>query len=183
MKKTAVVLLLSTIVAAPAFADNSGWYAGLTAGTSRSSTPNGTTLTDSSKTVGSVLGGYQFDNNWGVEGEYAGAGEITDISGMNSKAYAWSLKAIGTLPLSDVFGLYGKLGYANTKTTVSDPRAAYSGATRSAVTYGLGLKYAATSAVDIRLGWDRYGAAINNVLIGKDDYHSNIYSVGVVYKF
>ncbi len=183
MKKIAIAALLSAAVAAPAFAADEGGYAGLTVGTARSSTPNGANLTNSSKTVGSILGGYQFDKNWAIEGEYTGAGSITDISGMTSKADAWSLKAAGTLPLSDIFSLYGKLGYASTKTSVSGVITTSAGATRSAATYGLGLKYAATSSVDLRLGWDRYGAAINNVKLGKINYNSNIYSLGAVVKF
>jgi OmpA-OmpF porin, OOP family len=189
MKKIAAVLLLSSAVAAPAFADNSGFYAGIDVGTARSGTPNNVSAAPSiskNRTVAGVLGGYQFNQYWGVEAQYTGAGKVDASQGATSssaKADAWGLDAVGTLPLSDTFSLYGKLGVASTKTSVSSTvPPGITGATRTAATYGAGLQYNASSSIGIRLGWDRYGARTTKAG-ANSDYNSNVYSIGALYKF
>ena len=191
MKKIAIAALLSAAVAAPAFAADNGFYVGVDVG--RSSTGNpypGIPMTKSSDTVGGIFAGYQFTKNWGAEVFYTGAGKFaatsaTGITG-NGKADVWGLVGTGTLPLSDAFSLYGKLGYASAKTTTSIPAGfALTGATRGAATYGLGAVYNVTPAVGIRLGWDRYAAATQSgtVLGAKDNFNVNVYSLGATYKF
>lgn len=189
MKKIIAVLLLSTAVAAPTFAADDGFYAGVTLGRSNTDNPYiGTTTTKDTDTVAGILGGYQYTKNWGVEAFYTGAGKLTSTGGGSvgtSKADAWGLVGVGTLPLSDAFSLYGKLGYASTKTSASSAPAGLAGATRKAATYGLGGVYNATPAIGIRFGWDRYAAATlgGNVTGVKDNFNSNVYSLGAVFKF
>ena len=189
MRKIAAVLLLSTAVAAPAFAADNGPYAGVTLGRSKTNNPYpGTTMTKSTDTVLGVLGGYQFSRSLGAEVFYTGAGKFAATGGGGSgsgKADVWGVNAVGTLPLSDAFSLYGKLGYARTKTSASSVPAGLTGATRSAVTYGLGGVFNVNQSIGIRLGWDRYAAATanGNVTGVKDNFNSNVYSLGAVFKF
>jgi opacity protein-like surface antigen len=84
------------------------------------------------------------------------------------------------MPMSDTLSLYGKLGYASTKTSISGGGA--TGATRGAATYGLGLQYNVSPAVGIRFGWDRYGAAVNSGGV-KSNFNANVVGVGAVMKF
>lgn len=186
MKKIAIAALLSAIVAAPAFAADTGGYAGVTLGQARTGTvAPGAVMTKSNDTVYGILGGYQFDNNWGAEAFYTGAGKWAATSAgvpASGKADAWGVVAVGTLPLSDAFSLYGKLGYASTKTKANSPTLDLS-ATRNAATYGLGGTYNVNPSVGIRLGWDRYGTAINTAALGKVNNNSNVYSLGAVFKF
>jgi OmpA-OmpF porin, OOP family len=184
---SAALLLAAIATSAPAFAADTGFYAGLDAGIARAGNPDpAATSTSNSKAVAGILGGYQFSKNWGIEGKYTGAGEVDTVNAAggvaNVKADALSLSGVGTLPLSDSFSLYGKLGYASTKTSVSSSSGA-GGATRSAPTYGLGILYNVNAQIGVRLGWDRYGAAEINGAGAKQDYNSNVYAVGVVYKF
>lgn len=185
MKKIAAVLLLSTAVAAPVFAADTGLYAGVTLG--RSNTGDvapGVAMTKSTDTVLGVLGGYQITKNWGAEAFYTGAGKWAATSAgvpASGKADAWGVVAVGTLPLSDTFSLYGKLGYASTKTKANSPTMDLS-ATRNAATYGLGAQYNVNQAIGIRFGWDRYGAAVNTN-VGKVNNNANVYSLGGVFKF
>lgn len=188
MKKIAAVLLLSCVVAAPAFAADSGFYAGVTVG--RSSTGNiatNTIMTKSSDTVAGILAGYQFTENWGIEAQYTGAGKFAATTGavnVTGKADTFAVAATGTLPMSDTFSLYGKLGAASTKTSLSEvPAAGDTGATRTALTIGLGLQYNVTPTVGIRAGWDRYGAAWQSATGQKGNFNTNVYSVGAVFKF
>ena len=192
MKKIAIAALLSSFVAAPAFAADEGLYAGVTLGTARTGTvlPAGG-MTKSSDTVLGILGGYQFTKNWGIEGFYTGAGKWalgTAANGASGKADAWGISGVGTLPVSDAFSVYGKLGYASTKTKATGVAAGVAGdmsATRGAITYGLGGVYNVNQSVGIRFGWDRYAAAtVNGTAVGvKDNYNSNVYSLGAVFKF
>ncbi len=187
MKKIAAALLLSTVVAAPAFAADEGFYAGVTLGRSNTGNPfSNATLTKDTDTVAGILAGYQFTKNWGVEAFYTGAGKFTAVVGTNTsngKSDAWGINAVGTLPLSDAFSLYGKLGYASTKTSASSTLGDVTSATRGAATVGLGGVYNVSPAIGIRFGWDRYGAAVNTTASGKANFNSNVYSLGAVFKF
>ena len=181
MKKIAAALLLSSAVAAPAFAADEGFYAGLNLGRASVSTPSGTVLTKKNDTVYGVIAGYQFNQNWGVEAQYTGAGKFATTT-FSGKADTLSVAAIGTMPVSDTVSLYGKLGFASTKSKVSGT--GYTGASRSAATYGLGVQYNATPAVGIRFGWDRFGATITDTAVGaKHNFNSDVVGVAAVVKF
>lgn len=197
MKKIALAALLSAIAATPAFAADEGFYAGLTLGQSRTSTivPS-VSMTKSTDTVYGVLGGYQFTKNWGAEAFFTGAGKFRAVNASNTQAASgktdvWGIVGTGTLPLSDSFSLYGKLGYASAKTSASSyviatgAATALTGATRGAVTYGLGATYNATPSVGIRFGWDRYAAATQNgsAIGAKDNFNADTYTLGAVFKF
>lgn len=184
MKKIAAVLLLSTAVAAPAFAAGNGLYAGVDLGRSSTSTPAVATIGASTKSTDTVFGallGYQFNQNVGVEAKFAGAGKFSTAS-TSAKADAFGVSVVGTMPMNDTLGLYGKLGYARTKSSVTSLVAGVTGATRGAATYGLGLQYNVSSAIGVRFGLDRYGAAITSAG-AKQNYNSNVWSVGAVFKF
>lgn len=200
MKKIAIAAMLSAVVAAPAFAADDGFYAGVNLGRSNTSALPGAIMTKSNDTVYGILGGYQFTKNWGAEAFYTGAGKWTAVDAnpatktANGKADTWGIVGTGTLPLSDSFSLYGKLGYASTKTSVSCATVAGAAcgaggptnATRGAATYGLGATYNVTPAIGIRFGWDRYGAAVTNAVNtggAKSNYNSNVYSLAAVFKF
>ncbi len=187
-----MVGLCATLVSGIALADDSGFYAGVTAGRSSTSTPPNLVLSKSTDTVLGALGGYQFTKNWGVEafytegGKYSGRNLAGTVLG-SGNADIWGVDAVGMLPLSDAFSLYGKLGVASVNGSVSTaPTSTLTGANRTAVTYGLGGQYNVTPSFGVRLGWDRYGAETSGatgVVGSKDHYNINIYSLGAVFKF
>jgi OmpA-OmpF porin, OOP family len=180
MKKIATALLLSTVVAAPAFAADAGFYAGVTLGSGRISVPAALgAATKNSDTIYGGLVGYQLDQNWGVEAQYTGIGKFATATG-SGKADALGVTAVGTLPLSDAFSLYGKLGFAQVSGKSST--GTLSNANRTSATYGLGVQYNAAPNVGIRFGWDRFGAAVNKAGV-KQNFDSNVYTVGAVFKF
>ncbi len=189
MKKFIAAALLSTVVATPVFAADSGGYAGVTLGRSKTDNPvAGTITTKDTDTVGGILLGYQFTKNWGAEVFYTSAGKLdyTDpgVGTVSGKANALGINAVGTAPISDAFSLYAKLGYASTKVDVSsnpaDPTVV--GERRGSVTGGVGALYNVSKDVGIRLGWDTYELAIKcgGVL---DKGKSNVWSMGAVFKF
>ena len=197
MKKTLAIALLSAI-AATAFAADSGFYAGVNLGQSKTgnyipSIPQ----TKSSDTAVGVLAGYQFSKNWGMEAFYTDAGKfgIADATGtLSGKTSVLGVAAVGTLPLSDAFSLYAKLGYAQAKasaTVVPTPTGGGAArdlsASRSAATYGLGGVYNVSPAVGIRFGWDRYAAAAldatNGAIPVTANFNVDVYSLGAIFKF
>jgi OOP family OmpA-OmpF porin len=183
MKKIAAVVLLATVVAAPAFAADEGFYAGVTLGSGK---PNvtpvaGAVLSKTSNFVYGGLLGYQYNKNLATEIGYGGVGKATDVAGNTVKGDALSLVAVGTLPLSDGFSLLGKLGVSSAKTT-SSGAATNLGASRTGLTYGIGAQYNVSDNLGLRVSYDRYPVATTNAGV-KTNANANVMNVGVVYKF
>lgn len=194
MKKILVAALLSTFVAAPAFAApngngaDSGAYGGVTVGQSKTESPVGYVSTDDTDTVGSIFVGYQYTKNWGVEVFYAQVGKQTvqnagaTVTG-SGDSDAFGINVVGTAPLNDDFSLYGKLGYARTNTDfATSPAGNIVGRDLSSVTGGVGAQYNINKKVGIRFGWDTYEVS---TLVGaaEDKFWNDVWSVGVVFKF
>lgn len=182
MKKIAAAVLLSAVVAAPAFAADEGFYAGITLGNGKPGvTPTALAVSKSSNFIYGGLAGYQYNKNLAVEVQFTGAGKATDVAGNTTKADALSLAAVGLLPLNDSFELLGKLGVASTKTS-SSAGATNLGASRTGLTYGIGAQYNVTQNLGLRLVWDRYAVATSNAGV-KSNANANVMTVGAVYKF
>lgn len=188
MKKFLAVALLSTVAAAPVFAAESGAYAGITVGRSKADNPFArTTATKDTDTVGGILVGYQYTKNWGVEVFYTGVGklEVTDPTTggtLSGKGDALGINVVGTAPISDVFSLYAKLGYASIKTNISTTDPTIIGERRGSVTGGLGAQYNVSKDVGIRLGWDTYELAVKQGT-AQAKPKTNVWSMGVMFKF
>lgn len=195
MKKIAAVAIISAFVSIPAFAADTGYFVGVKLGRTDRSSPSTANMimTKSTDTVGGIFGGYQFTKNWGVEGFYTGAGRVAARNAANTatasrKTDVLGVSVVGTLPVHDVFSVYGKLGFASAKTSTSSTSTTPStlaGKTRNAATYGFGGKFNVTPAVDILLGWDRYyasttgGTGVAGVV---ENFRSDVYSVGAAFK-
>lgn len=182
MKKITAALLLTTAVAAApaAFAADNGYYAGLTLGSATTSAPAAAGVTTKkTDTPYGIVGGYQYNKNLAVEVAYTGAGRYRTAT-TSVKADALSIAAVGTMPLSDTFGLYGKLGFANVSSKAVG--AGTGNVSRTSATYGVGVQYNASQNIGIRFGYDRYGAAVNlnNV---KQNYNVNVWGIAAIYKF
>jgi OOP family OmpA-OmpF porin len=188
MKKITAVLLLSAI-ATPAFsadassAADQGFYAGVTVGSSSTNNTIGAqTLT---KTNGGVYGGllgYQLNKNFAVEAQYTGASKF-EYAPVTGKSDAFSLTAVGIIPLSNEFSMYGKLGFASTRSSLTNNTALSTGANRSAATYGIGAQYNVTPAIGVRLGWDAYGSALIDNAGLTQKFNSSTVTVGAIFKF
>jgi OOP family OmpA-OmpF porin len=188
INKYSVALSLSALLAcSPVWAGGAsdhGIYAGFGVGKGKPdiSAVAPDTLSKNSSTVADGLLGYKFNKNLAVEGQYSGGGKVTSATGGTAKADAASLSAVGMLPVGEKFDLYGKLGYANTKTKTSNFGA--NGASRSAPTYGLGAQYNISPMVGLRLGWDHYGVATADAITGaKNNANDNVTSLNAVFNF
>lgn len=181
MKKIAAVVLLSTVVATPVFAADEGFYAGFNVGRTTSNVTVTGAATANKATVAGILAGYQYNKNLAIEVEYTGAGKFNSPGNLTGKTDALSLSAVGIMPMSDAFSVYGKLGLARTTTTAT--AAAATGKSRTGLTYGLGLQYNVTPAVGIRAGYDRYDSEITGAGVTGGKFSNNKWSVGAVFKF
>ncbi len=182
MKKIAAALLLS-VIAAPAFSADYGYYAGIDAGRSKADSSIGSTaLTKTTDTSYGILLGYQFDQNFAFEAQYTSLGDF-EADYFTGKNEVLALAIVGIVPVADAFSLYAKLGYANTRSSLSSNVTAASGTNRSDVTYGVGAQYDLTPAVGMRLGWDQYGAAIKDGSGNSRNFKVSNWNLGAIFKF
>lgn len=185
MSRQHVIKLLvnSLLLSFPLLAGAEGWYGGLNLGVGMPNlkTPNG--VDKDSQSVAGVVAGYKFNPYFAVEGQYTGTGKVTDNVSGSVKADALSLTAVGIVPLNDAFDVYGKLGVASSKTTVSSGLGTYHDASKTAATYGLGAEYHFDKALSMRVGWDHYQAEVDVSGAGSKSFDSNVTSVGFLYQF
>jgi OOP family OmpA-OmpF porin len=93
--------------------------------------------------------GFKVNQNIAVE---AGFNRLADVDedGANLTADQTSISVIGTLPLSNGFSAFGRLGYNEVKAKISYDGESESGKDDGAV-YGLGLGYAFSPAITGRV--------------------------------
>lgn len=207
---TLSLLVLATIASpfAAFAADDSGWYGGLNLGQSRAKIDDSritssllgagftaVSIVDDDRDAGyKIFGGYQFNQNFAVEGGYFNLGEFGFIATTvpagtltgRIKLQGINLDAVGTLPLTEKFSVFGRVGvnYAEAKdtfrgtgaVTVTNPNPSKRDTN---VKYGLGLQYAFTESLAMRAEAERY--RINDAVGNKGDI--DLLSIGLIYRF
>jgi OOP family OmpA-OmpF porin len=206
--KTAGTLgLVGCVVMNSAFAaDDTFWYVGGNIGQSRAKIDDaritpllpGATISDDNKgNAFKLLGGYQFNRNFAVEGGYFNLGEFgytattapTLAATLNGKIklQGLNLDAVGMLPMGDKFSVFGRVGmqYAQAKDTFTSTGAAPTPAnpnpSKNALNYkvGVGAQYDFNRSLGMRVEAERY--RIDDAVNNKGDI--NMYSLGLVYRF
>lgn len=205
----ALSLVILTLLASPlATAADEGWYVGASAGQTRAdlnfnaanitALPPGVSITnsyyDNRDTGFKLFGGYQLNTNFAVEvgrfdlGDFGFTADASPlgISEGDFEIDGWFLDLVGTVPLTTKLDLIGRAGF-NHAYTVSHMRGIGSvPSTRPTIRgsdsntkLGLGLQYALTDNLDLRLEAERYH--LDEPVINKGDV--DMVSVGVVYRF
>jgi OOP family OmpA-OmpF porin len=192
-------LALISVINSVAFAeDTSGgrWYVGGGLGAATgldmcsAFNPGFTTVPgscDKSEFAGKVYGGYKFNKYLGAEGALVYLGTATATGTFlgvptTSDVYAGGLElaGTGTVPITDQFGILGKLGvlfwgmHSEVGTGFERDENGTSFAT------GAGLKYDITKHVGIRLEWERFWG-VGNSTIGESDV--DLFTIGGLYRF
>lgn len=195
MKKHLYVLALAAAFgASAAYAAPPGFYAGASIGQSESSDFPGSnpdpglaalgltssTTTDDSDTVWKAFAGYRFSPYFAIEGAYTDLGEAsagTTITapvagGLNTtvESDAWTLSALGILPLTPNFSLFGRAGINHWDMDISTVGAG-SGTIATASSsddgtdwvYGAGGMFALTPNLSLRAEWERYELDDNDI--------------------
>jgi OOP family OmpA-OmpF porin len=197
----ALACLSSVALAQAKMGGDAGWYVGAHIGQSSTSF-NGTDFpsvaassrtTDEHDTAWKLLLGYNFDQNWALEGFYTSLGEpkvkysglpdpVTGLATVGGEFRmrndAWGIAVKGTLPVHQQWDIYGRLGWTynraemNASFTASNdwlgtgaPVTASWGSSenRSDVLLGIGVEWKPQKNWGIRLEYENYGGFGNNL--------------------
>ena len=179
---SALALALGTAtgaaVAAPG--SNSGFYLSGDLGQSRNnlSSPTSPAVgTDKRGTVYGISGGYQFNPHFATELSVQRLG-THGIGSSEAKTTAYSLDAIGRLPVNDKFSVYGRLGASHLDRKFSGIQAQDSH--RVGFKLGLGAEYALDKNWSLRTELTRYNKA---PVVSTYGEHMNTWTAGVKYSF
>lgn len=202
--KTAGFLLLATL-GNPLMAEtttdySSGWYIGGNIGTSTANidedeiTQNLTnpSYSDDESDLGyKLFGGYQFNENFALEGGYFNLGKFdyslstgTGTADGSIEVMGLNLDIVGILPITENFSAFARVGatYAQAEDSfggtlfVTDPNPKEESLNYK---FGAGLQYAITDAVGVRLEAERY--RIDDAV--GDDGDIDLVSIGLTYRF
>lgn len=202
-------LLTLALMAAPfAMAQDAGWYGGANIGQSNASIDDArisndllgsglatTSIDDNDRDRGfKLFGGYQVNKYFAVEAGYFDLGQFGFVANTapagslsgNIKIRGLNLDAVGTLPITEKFSAFGRIGVAYAHT---DGNFAGTGAVNvlnpspserdTNLKVGLGVQYAMTDALSLRAEIERY--RINDAVGNKGDV--DMASIGLVYRF
>lgn len=144
-------------------------------------TANGSS--DGYKASGKLFGGYEFDKTWGVEAGYTDFRKSDYNYTLNGAAghatsdgHSFYVAGKASVPLNDQFSLFGKLGAARNKATLSD--AVFHNDYSKTEAYGaLGGQYNLNKQVALTLEYERYGKSRD---FGAK---SDVWTVGARYSF
>lgn len=205
----ALSLLTLALFASPmALAQQSGWYGGANVGRTGAEIDdariasgllgqgfNTSSIDDRDRSNGfKLFGGYQLSPYFALEGGYFDLGKIGytahtvpegTLNG-EMRVKGLNLDLVGTLPLTGKLSAIGRIGvnYARANdrfsstgaVNVSNPTASKNGTNAK---YGVGLNYAFSDAIAMRLEVERY--RVNDAIGNKGDI--DMVSVGLVYRF
>lgn len=201
-------MTLPVIAGSVARADDADWYIGGNVGQSRAKIDNTrivnglttqgiatTTVRDDDRHFAfKVFGGYEFNKYFALEAGYFDLGrfgftaDTVPAAGLTGKIKlnGMNADAVGTLPLTDKFSAFARVGY--TYSYAKDNFAGYgaiivrdpeSNRHSSNYKFGVGLQYAVTTSFGLRAEAERY--RVNDAVGNKGDV--DFFSAGAVYRF
>jgi OmpA-OmpF porin, OOP family len=194
VRKSVVAGLVAAgvLAAGPVLAQQSGsgWYVGGAIGQSEAGgwcdDPGfpGVSITscDDKDTAYKAFVGYRINRNFAVEGSYVNFGKArgtvnfggSSVS-VDAKSDGFGIAALGILPLSDQFELFGKLGFmrGDSEADVTIGGSTFKvGSSGTELHYGVGGIYNLSRNLGIRAEWE-------NV----DDADLSVLSIGLQYRF
>jgi OOP family OmpA-OmpF porin len=163
-KKIAFAATLAILASSAFAAEKPSFYAGADIGSTKIDG-----ISDRQTSFGGFIG-YQFHENFAVEGGYRRLADFDVIKGANLTLDQAAVSVIGTLPLSSGFNVFGRLGYNRVEAT-GNAGSFSSTASDTGVLYGVGLGYAFNAKISARVEVQKPSSDSSNV------------SVGVSYKF
>ena len=147
------------------------YYFGGTIGPSNgSSYCSGASNCEDSDTAWKVFGGYRLSERFSAEAAYVSLGDLHK-DGENSDISAYTANAVGTMPISEQFDVFGKLGVMRWSSNNTDQDENGFG-----VTYGVGAKMHLNETTNLRAEWEKFPGIDTS---SSDDTDVNMLSVGV----
>jgi OOP family OmpA-OmpF porin len=184
---TAALVALG-VASTPVLSQDGGWIFGAGGGQARAKTgcpeafiPGFTC--DDSGSAWRVFGGYQFNPYIGYEVGYADFRKVTEQSSAGVTATfdanAIDIVFVGTIPFSQQFSLFGKIGVFrwDLDVTVTGTASGTNNAKGKNMTYGFGAKYNFTRNFALRLERQRYLDVGEESVTGKSDINVDLLSV------
>jgi opacity protein-like surface antigen len=131
-----------------------------------------------------IFGGYEFNQNVGIEAGYTNFGSTDFSRSANGQSVSGSTKGYGTyiagkynLPINEQFSAYGKLGLAYSERKYSNSLGMNYNDHDTGAYAGLGVQYNVKQNVALTAEYERYGKK-------KDSgAKANVWTVGVKYGF
>ncbi|OGA94789.1 MAG: flagellar motor protein MotB [Burkholderiales bacterium RIFCSPHIGHO2_12_FULL_61_11] len=202
------LLALAALASPVAMAQDSGWYGGANVGRSMATIDDprisagllsggftSSVIVDDDRSTGfKVFGGYQLNKNFAIEGGYFDLGNFgysatTVPAGTlngNIKLRGLNLDLVGIVPFTEKFSAFGRVGlnYAQARDSFTGTGAVHvtnPNPKKNAANYkfGVGLQYAFTEALAMRVEAERY--RINDAVGNKGDV--DLVSLGLIYRF
>lgn len=157
-KKIAIAAALAIVASSSFAATQPAIYVGADLGSSKIDGFSG------QSTSFGGFAGYQFNENFAVEGGYRrfakGSYSTVDLT-FNQAA----VSVIGSLPVAPQFSVYGRVGYNRLSVDASAGQFTATAATSGAL-FGLGLSYDITPAISARLEIQRPSSDSTNLGVG-----------------
>lgn len=130
---------------------------------------DGASSCQDSDTAWKLFGGYEVLNNISIEGAYLNLGDIRR-DGESSDVSAFAAYGVGSLPVTERFDAFAKLGatYWSSDNTEGDESG-------FGIAYGLGAKMTFNETTKLRAEWEK----VLNVDTGSSETDVNIITIGV----
>jgi hypothetical protein len=190
MKKLIFALIAGATAMAAAQAQTTAPHAYVGVGVASAdhtySLPGATNVSsDGYKASGKVFGGYDIDQTWGVEAGYtdfrkSGADYTLNGTGGHAESSGHSVYIAGkaTAPINEQFSIYGKVGAANNKRslTATDP-VLNRDVSKTELYAAVGAEYKLTPQVGLVAEYERYGKSKD---VGAK---ADVLTVGAKYNF
>mgnify|MGYP001819108995 CR=1 FL=1 len=149
---------------------NPYYFGGTIGGAQASSYCSGATNCEDTDTAWKVFGGYKFTDKLSAEGSYMNLGDVYK-NGENSDVSAFSAHGVGTLPVSEQFDVFAKVGATrwNSDNTVGSESG-------FGASYGVGAKMNINETTKLRAEWER---VLDVETSPTDSTDINMLSIGV----
>jgi OmpA-OmpF porin, OOP family len=143
------------------------------------------TVFDGKDTAYKIFGGYMFSRHFGVEAAYVNFGEATysgdfvgsPVTGGKVEIDGFNLSAIGSLPITEQFSIFGKVGLFLWDAEASDTTAGMPFSFKddgSDISFGIGLGYNFTRNLGVQAEWEMFKTDTADV---------TLLSVGLLWRF
>lgn len=203
-----LTLALPIALSSPAIlAQDAAWYGGVSLGKTKTDIQDSslrsalqaarytvTTLDVDDNDAGwKVLGGYRFNQNYAIEASYADLGNFDAHAALLPAGFqrgkaavrGFGVDLVATLPLTDRFAAFGRVGINNVRISQSFSNSAigtYFADRDDRGThekYGAGLEYTFSKALQLRAELEQYSIDDNRVI----DDNVSMLSIGLTYRF
>ena len=131
---------------------------------------------DGYKASGKIFGGYEFDQNWGVEAGYTNF-DKEDVAGGTVKGSGTYVAGKYSIPLAERVTGYGKLGVAYNERKYSSSTLGQVNSYDTGLYGGVGVEYKLNEKLAVNAEYERYGK--DKAFGAKAD----VYTVGLKYGF